>query len=60
MKIYLLNPPFLPNFGRSARWQDTSRGGTLYYPIWLSYATALLEKNHKVKLTDAPAWKWEN
>jgi len=59
MKIYMLNPPFLPRFGREMRWQDTGRGGTLYYPIWLSYATGLLEKNgHKVRLVDAPAWNW--
>jgi len=58
MKIYLLNPPFLPHFGRSARWQDTGRAGTLYYPIWLSYATALLEQEHETRLVDAPAWGW--
>ena len=55
-RIYLLNPPFIPHFGRSARWQDTGRGGTLYYPIWLAYATGLLEEDgHEVKLVDAPA-----
>ena len=58
MKIYLLNPPFLPHFGRSARWQDTGRAGTLYYPIWLSYAAALLEAEHEIRLVDAPAWNW--
>ena len=58
MKIYLLNPPFIPHFGRSARWQDTGRAGTLYYPIWLSYATALLEQEHETRLVDAPAWGW--
>lgn len=59
MKIYLLNPPYYPHFGRGARWQDTGRGGTLYYPIWLSYATAVLEENHEVRLVDAPAWNWD-
>ena len=59
MKVYLLNPPYLPHFGRSARWQDTGRGGTLYYPIWLSYATGLVETEHKARLVDAPAWAWE-
>jgi anaerobic magnesium-protoporphyrin IX monomethyl ester cyclase len=58
MKIYLLNPPYFPHFGRSARWQDTGRAGTLYYPIWLSYATALLEQEHETRLVDAPAWNW--
>lgn len=59
MRIYMLNPPYFPHFGREMRWQDTGRGGTLYYPIWLSYATGLLEQNHKVRLADAPAWNWE-
>ena len=58
MKIYLLNPPYFPHFGRSARWQDTGRAGTLYYPIWLSYAAALLEEDHEIRLVDAPAWNW--
>lgn len=40
------------------RWQETSRGGTLYYPIWLSYAAAALETEHRTRLVDAPAWKW--
>jgi len=56
----MLNPPYFPRFGREMRWQDTGRGGTLYYPIWLSYATGLLEqKGHKVRLVDCPAWNWD-
>ena len=58
MKIYLLNPPYFPHFGRGARWQDTGRGGTLYYPIWLSYAAAILEQDHKISLVDAPVLNW--
>lgn len=59
MKIYLLNPPFYPHFIRSARWQDTGRGGTLYYPIWLAYAAALLRQQNDIRLVDAPAWNWD-
>ena len=59
MRIYLLNPPYFPHFGRGMRWQDTGRGGTLYYPIWLAYAAAILEQANDVRLVDAPAWKWE-
>ena len=34
------------------------KSGTLYYPIWLAYATGALEKEgHCVKLIDAPAEK---
>jgi anaerobic magnesium-protoporphyrin IX monomethyl ester cyclase len=60
MKIYLLNAPFMDNFVRCGRWQGVAaRGGTMYYPIWLSYATGVLEKaGHKVRLVDAIARKW--
>jgi anaerobic magnesium-protoporphyrin IX monomethyl ester cyclase len=61
MKVYMLNAPFKENFVRCGRWQGVaSRGGTLYYPIWLAYATGVLEKEgYKVRLVDAPAWKWD-
>ena len=61
MKIYVLNPPFIENFVRCGRWQGVAaRGGTLYYPIWLAYAAGVLEKEgHKIRLVDAPAWKWD-
>ena len=36
------------------RWQEVGRAGTIYYPIWLSYAAGLLEKEgHKIRLLDA-------
>ena len=61
MKIYVLNPPFIENFVRCGRWQGVAaRGGTLYYPIWLAYAAGVLDKEgHKIRLVDAPAWKWD-
>ena len=61
MKIYLLNPPFVENFVRCGRWQGVAaRGGTLYYPLWLAYATGVLEKEGRaIKLVDAIAWKWD-
>ncbi|MCL6477729.1 MAG: B12-binding domain-containing radical SAM protein [Peptococcaceae bacterium] len=59
MRIYMLNPPYFPHFIRSARWQDTGRGGTLYYPIWLAYAAGVLEREFETRLVDAPAWKWD-
>jgi radical SAM superfamily enzyme YgiQ (UPF0313 family) len=55
MRVYLLNPPYYERFSRSMRWQETARGGTLYYPIWLAYATGVLEEEHEVRLVDAPA-----
>ena len=59
MKIYLLNPPFVPRYSRNSRWAARCRGGALYYPIWLSYTAGLLEKEgYNVRLIDAPAWDW--
>lgn len=60
MRIYFLNPPFVPNFVRCGRWQGvTARSGGLDYPKWLAYATGVVEEEYKdVRLVDAPAWKW--
>jgi len=60
LKIYLLNPPFVPNFVRCGRWQGASaRSGGLDYPKWLAYATGVVEESFKdVRLVDAPARKW--
>jgi radical SAM superfamily enzyme YgiQ (UPF0313 family) len=56
MKILMLNPPFLPKFSREQRSPAVTKSGTLYYPMWLAYATGLLEKEgFEVKLVDAPA-----
>jgi radical SAM superfamily enzyme YgiQ (UPF0313 family) len=58
MRIYLLNPPFVPNFVRCGRWQGAAaRSGGLDYPKWLAYATGVLEGEFEVKLVDAPARK---
>jgi len=58
MRIYLLNPPFVENFVRCGRWQGAAaRSGGLDYPKWLAYATGMLEREHSVKLVDAPASK---
>ncbi|AKB43080.1 B12-binding domain-containing radical SAM protein [Methanosarcina vacuolata] len=61
MRVYFLNPPFLPNFVRCGRWQGcSSRSGGLDYPKWLAYATAVVGQSFKdVKLVDAPAKKWD-
>lgn len=60
MKVYLLNAPFIKNFVRCGRWQGVAaRGKTLYYPLWLAYATGYLEKEgHDVRLVDAIAFDW--
>ena len=39
---------------RNARWTALSMAGSEWFPIWLAYATGLLEKHkHKAKLLDA-------
>lgn len=60
LSIYLLNPPFKERFVRCGRWQGVAaRGGTLYYPIWLSYSTGILEQGaHNTRLVDAVARRW--
>lgn len=56
MRITALNPPFLPHFSRGQRSPAVTRSGTLYYPIWLSYAVGALEQaGHTVQFIDAPA-----
>lgn len=54
MKIYLLNPPFIEKYVRSSRCTWIPVAGSNWYPIFLAYATGLLEKRgHEVKLVDA-------
>ena len=56
MKIVFLNPSFLPRYSRSQRSPAVTKSGTLYYPLWLSYAAGLMEQaGFEVKLIDAPA-----
>lgn len=56
MKIAALNPPFLSHYSRESRSPAVAKSGTLYYPMWLSYAIGLLEKHgHEVMIIDAPA-----
>jgi anaerobic magnesium-protoporphyrin IX monomethyl ester cyclase len=57
--ILLLNPPFKSEFGRFSREQRSpaiTKSGTLYYPMWLSYAAGVLEKHgFRTTLLDCPA-----
>ncbi|MFH1721042.1 MAG: radical SAM protein [Candidatus Altiarchaeota archaeon] len=56
MKVLLLSPPFGEGYMRNARCDYFAISDTQWYPIWLSYAGALLEREgHKVELIDAPA-----
>ena len=56
MRIFALNPPFIGRYSRNSRSPAITKGGTLYYPIWLSGAVGMLEKaGHQVVFIDAPA-----
>lgn len=56
MKVLTLNPPFLARFTRTSRSPAISKGGCVYYPLWLAFTTGVLEQEgHNVKLVDAPA-----
>jgi len=56
MNILFLNPPFIGRFSRTSRSPAVTKGGTLYYPIWLSYAAGVAEQaGHNVRFYDAPA-----
>lgn len=56
MNILFLNPPFIGRFSRTSRSPAVTKGGTLYYPIWLAYAAGVAEKEgHEIQFYDAPA-----
>lgn len=55
MKVVLLSPPYLGDYMRNGRCDYVSLSHSQWYPIWLGYCGALLEKHgHEVKLIDAP------
>lgn len=56
-KVLLLSPPYLKEYMRNARCDFVSLSRTQWYPIWLGYCGAFLEKyGYQVKLIDAPAY----
>jgi Fe-S oxidoreductase len=63
MKILMLNPPFKTECGRFSREQRSpaiTKSGTIYYPIWLLYATGVLEvAGHDVRLIDSCAYEYD-
>lgn len=49
----MLNPPYVKDFCRSARWAAKSRGRVQRHPDWMLIATAVLEKaGNEVKFVD--------
>jgi anaerobic magnesium-protoporphyrin IX monomethyl ester cyclase len=55
-RVLFVNPQFVEGYISSARWDSISYSNTNWFPIFLSYATGLVEKNNNIcKLVDAQA-----
>jgi len=58
--VFVLNPPVVQDFCRSARWAARSRGRVQRHPDWLLTAVAVLEKaGFSVAFLDGPAMNLE-
>lgn len=61
MKVIFINPPFKGEYGKFSREQRSpaiTKSGCFYYPLWLIYAAARVEKaGFNVGFIDAPAKK---
>ncbi len=60
MKVFFVNPPFKGEYGKFSREQRSpaiTKSGCFYYPLWLIYAAARLERRaeFEVEFIDAPA-----
>ena len=56
MRVLLLNPPYVDDFCRSARWAARSRGRVQRHPDWMLIATGVLEESgYVVKFIDGAA-----
>ncbi len=59
MKVFFVNPPFKSQYGKFSREQRSpaiTKSGCFYYPLWLIYAAARVEREgYDVKFIDAPA-----
>ncbi len=59
MKVFFINPPFKSEYGKFSREQRSpaiTKSGCFYYPLWLIYAAARVERDgYDVKFIDAPA-----
>jgi radical SAM superfamily enzyme YgiQ (UPF0313 family) len=60
MKVLLINPPWMKGFNRASRWSSKSVSETVSEPIYLAYATAVVQRDTKaeVMLKDAHALGW--
>lgn len=60
MKIAYINGPYRDaSYSRSSRSPAVTKSGTLYYPLWLSYAAGYAQsKGAEAFVVDAVAWGW--
>ena len=64
MKVFFVNPPFKGKYGKFSREQRSpaiTKSGCFYYPLWLIYAAARVERTagFEVEFVDAPAKQLE-
>lgn len=64
MKVFFVNPPFKSQYGKFSREQRSpaiTKSGCFYYPLWLIYAAARIERKDgfEVEFVDAPAKQME-
>ncbi len=62
MNVVFLNGPYKKlSYSRASRSPAVTKSGTVYYPIFLSYAAGLVDRdsNQNVALVDAIAKKWD-
>lgn len=64
MKVFFVNPPFKGKYGKFSREQRSpaiTKSGCFYYPLWLIYAAARVERaeGFEVEFIDAPAKQME-
>ena len=64
MKVFFINPPFKSEYGKFSREQRSpaiTKSGCFYYPLWLIYAAARVERTdgYEVEFIDAPAKQLE-
>lgn len=56
MRVLMLNPPYFPDFVRSARWAARSRGRVQRHPDYMLVAAAVLERSgHEILFLDGAA-----
>lgn len=64
MKTVFINPPFKEKYGKFSREQRSpaiTKSGCFYYPLWLIYAAARVERDgFEVEFIDAPAKQLSN